>query len=165
MARSDREQANKTGCLVAVTLDESSIGRSNPDVEHERAVAIYDLIEENSFRPIGHDDGPYALSLGIDGNRLVFDIRLANGTPVIAHLLSLAPFRRIVKDYFTICDSYYAAIRTATPDRIEALDMGRRALHDEGSNILMERLKQKVDLDFDTARRLFTLVTVLHWKG
>ena len=151
--------------LVAVTLDESSIGRANADVEHERAVAIYDLIEENSFRPQGHEGGPYALNLRIDGTRLVFDIRLADGSPVIAHLLSLAPFRRIVKDYFTVCDSYYAAIRGATPDRIEALDMARRSLHDEGSQILLERLKRKVELDFDTARRLFTLVTVLHWKG
>jgi uncharacterized protein (UPF0262 family) len=151
--------------LVAVTLDESSIGRSSRDVEHERAVAIYDLIEDNTFRPHAHEGGPYALNLGIDGNRLVFDIRLADGTPVIAHLLSLAPFRRIVKDYFVVCDSYYAAIRGATPDRIEALDMARRSLHDEGSRIFMERLKRKVELDFDTARRLFTLVTVLHWKG
>jgi uncharacterized protein (UPF0262 family) len=153
------------GRLVAVTLDESSIGRANRDVEHERAVAIYDLIEDNSFRLLDHDGGPYALTIGISGNRLVFDIREADGTPVIAHLLSLAPFSRIVKDYFTVCDSYYAAIRTATPDRIEALDMGRRSLHDEGSRILMERLRRKVEIDFDTARRLFTLVTVLHWKG
>jgi len=150
---------------MAVTLDESSIGRAGPDVEHERAIAIYDLIEENSFRPSGHEGGPFALNLKIDGTRLVFDIRLADGKPVIAHLLSLAPFRRIVKDYFTVCDSYYAAIRGATPDRIEALDMARRALHDEGSQILLERLQRKVELDFDTARRLFTLVTVLHWKG
>jgi uncharacterized protein (UPF0262 family) len=150
---------------MAVTLDESSIGRAGPDVEHERAIAIYDLIEENSFRPSGHEGGPFALNLKIDGSRLVFDIRLADGEPVIAHLLSLAPFRRIVKDYFTVCDSYYAAIRGATPDRIEALDMARRALHDEGSQILLERLDRKVELDFDTARRLFTLVTVLHWKG
>ena len=105
------------------------------------------------------------LNIGIDGSRLVFDIRLENGKPVIAHLLSLAPFRRIVKDYFTVCDSYYAAIRGATPDRIEALDMARRSLHDDGSRVLMERLKHKVEFDFDTARRLFTLVTVLHWKG
>lgn len=161
-ASDDREQ---TGRLVAVTLDESSIGRASRDVEHERAVAIYDLIEENTFRPVGHEGGPYALNLGINGNRLMFDIRLTDGTPVIAHLLSLAPFRRLVKDYFTVCDSYYAAIRTATPDRIEALDMGRRALHDDGSRVLMERLKRKVDVDFDTARRLFTLITVLHWKG
>jgi uncharacterized protein (UPF0262 family) len=156
---------NETCRLAAVTLDEASIGRASHDVEHERAVAIYDLIEDNSFRPSGHEGGPYALNLGINGNRLIFDIRLTDGTPVIAHLLSLAPFRRIVKDYFVVCDSYYAAIRGATPDRIEALDMARRSLHDEGSRILMERLKRKVELDFDTSRRLFTLVTVLHWKG
>src|SRR5581483_6669153 len=162
-----RKPANKTktGRLVAVTLDEASLGTPNDDVEHERRVAIYDLIEENSFRPTGHDGGPYALQIGISGNRLVFDIRLADGTPVIAHMLSMAPFRRIVKDYFTVCDSYYAAIRTATPDRIEALDMGRRGLHDEGSELVIERLKRKVEIDFDTARRLFTLITVLHWKG
>jgi len=164
MARDNRENGDSSR-LIAVTLDESSIGRASRDVEHERAVAIYDLIEENSFRPHGHDGGPYTLNLRVDGSRLVFDIRLADGTPVIAHLLSLAPFRRIVKDYFTVCDSYYAAIRGATPDRIEALDMARRSLHDDGSRILLERLKRKVALDFNTARRLFTLVTVLHWKG
>src|ERR1700684_3418544 len=99
MARGGRDKS-ETWRLAAVTLDESSIGRASRDVEHERAVAIYDLIEDNSFRPSGHDGGPYALNLAIDGSRLVFDIRLANGKPVIAHLLSLAPFRRIVKDYF-----------------------------------------------------------------
>ena len=151
--------------LVSVTLDEASIGRSNADVEHEREVAIYDLLEQNSFAPVGHDGGPYALHLSINDNRLVFDIRLEDGTPVMAHLFSLTPLRRIVKDYYMICDSYYAAIRTATPDRIEALDMGRRGLHDEGSTILMERLARKVNIDFDTARRLFTLICVLHWKG
>ncbi len=155
----------KNARLVAITLDENSIGRSGPDIEHERAVAIYDLIEQNSFAPNGHDGGPYALHLSISENRLVFDIRLADGTPVTAHLLSMTPFRKIVKDYFMICDSYYAAIRTATPDKIEAIDMGRRGLHDEGSTILMDRLKDKVTIDFDTARRLFTLICVLHWKG
>jgi uncharacterized protein (UPF0262 family) len=155
----------KNAKLVAVTLDESSIGRSGPDIEHERAVAIYDLIEQNSFAPVDHEGGPYALHLSMAENRLVFDIRLADGTPITAHLLSMTPFRKIVKDYFMICDSYYAAIRTATPDRIEAIDMGRRGLHDEGSGILMERLKDKVNVDFDTARRLFTLICVLHWKG
>jgi uncharacterized protein (UPF0262 family) len=164
MARGARDKEN-TGRLAAVTIDEASLGSSNDDVEHERRVAIYDLVQDNKFRPLGHDGGPYALALGISGNRLVFDIREADGTPIIAHMLSLAPFRRIVKDYFVVCDSYYAAIRTATPDRIEALDMGRRALHDEGSRIVIDRLKRKVDLDFDTARRLFTLITVLHWKG
>jgi uncharacterized protein (UPF0262 family) len=151
--------------LVAVALDEKSIGRSNPDVEHERRIAIYDLLEQNSFAPIGKDDGPYALHLSINGNRLVFDIRLENGTPVVAHLFSLTPLRRIVKDYYMICDSYYQAIRTATPDKIEAIDMGRRAIHNDGSRILMERLKGKVTVDLDTARRLFTLICVLHWKG
>ena len=151
--------------LVSVTLDEASIGRSNPDVEHERAVAIYDLLEMNAFAPVGHDGGPYALHLSVDGNRLVFDIRLEDGTPVIAHLFSLSPLRRIVKDYYMICDSYYQAIRTATPDKIEAIDMGRRGIHNDGSQILMERLKDKVTVDLDTARRLFTLICVLHWKG
>jgi uncharacterized protein (UPF0262 family) len=151
--------------LVKVTLDEASIGRSNPDVEHEREVAIYDLIEQNSFAPVGHEGGPYALHLGIDANRLVFDIRNEDGSPVVAHLLSLTPLRRIVKDYYLICDSYYQAIRTATPDKIEAIDMGRRGIHNDGSNILMERLKDKVAIDIDTARRLFTLICVLHWKG
>jgi uncharacterized protein (UPF0262 family) len=152
-------------CLVKVTLDEGSIGRSSADIEHERAVAIYDLLEENSFAPVGDDRGPYMLQLSIQENRLVFDIRLDDGTPVMAHLLSLTPFRRIVKDYFLICDSYYKAIRTATPDQIEAIDMGRRGLHNEGSTLLRERLKEKIEVDFDTARRLFTLICVLHWKG
>ena len=151
--------------LVAITLDEDSIGRSGPDIEHERAVAIYDLIEENLFQPVGHQPGLYALHLSMADNRLVFDIRSAEGEPVVAHLLSLNPFRRIVKDYFMICDSYYAAIRTATPDRIEAIDMGRRGTHDDGSRVLMERLDGKVIIDFATARRLFTLICVLHWKG
>ena len=155
----------KTNCLVAVTLDENSIGRSNADVEHERAVAIYDLLEDNSFTPQGDEQGPFALHLSINGSRLVFDIKRQDGSPVMAHLLSLTPLRRIVKDYYMVCDSYYAAIRTATPDRIEALDMGRRGLHDEGSTILMERLARKVAMDFETARRLFTLICVLHWKG
>ena len=151
--------------LVAVTLDEASIGRSGSDIDHERAVAIYDLIEQNSFAPAGHEGGPYALSLSISENRLVFDIRLTDGTPIVAHLLSLTPFRRIVKDYFLVCETYYRAIRTSTPSQIEAIDMGRRALHNEGSELLMERLKEKIEVDFDTARRLFTLICVLHWKG
>jgi uncharacterized protein (UPF0262 family) len=158
-------KAKNKNRLVAVTLDEDSIGRSSSDIEHERATAIYDLIEENSFAPVDHDEGPYALHIGIKENRLVLDIRRENNKPVIAHLLSLTPFKRIVKDYFMICDSYYAAIRTATPDKIEAIDMGRRGLHDEGSRILQDAIKRKVKVDFDTARRLFTLICVLHWKG
>ncbi|HEV2629510.1 MAG TPA: UPF0262 family protein [Pseudolabrys sp.] len=152
--------------LVSVELDEESIGRSNPDVEHERKIAIYDLLEQNIFTPVGHEnEGPFALHLSINGNRLVFDIRSVAGEPVMAHLFSLSPLRRIVKDYYLICDSYYQAIRTATPDKIEAIDMGRRGVHNEGSRILMDRLKDKVKVDIDTARRLFTLICVLHWKG
>jgi uncharacterized protein (UPF0262 family) len=151
--------------LVKLTLDENSIGRSSADVEHERAVAIYDLLQDNSFAPVGHEGGPYALNLAVISNRLVFDVRTADDSAVVTHHLSLTPLKRLVKDYFMICDSYYQAIRTSTPSQIEAIDMGRRALHNEGSELLMERMKNKIRVDFDTARHLFTLVTVLHWKG
>jgi uncharacterized protein (UPF0262 family) len=162
----EKPHARARQSLVSVTLDEESIGRSNPDVEHERKIAIYDLVEQNVFAPDGHEDeGPFALHLSINGARLVFDIRREDGKPVVAHLFSLTPLRRIVKDYYLICDSYYQAIRTATPDKIEAIDMGRRGIHNEGSRILMDRLKGKVKVDVDTARRLFTLICVLHWKG
>ncbi|MBB3457641.1 uncharacterized protein (UPF0262 family) [Rhizobium sp. BK313] len=150
--------------LSDVVLDDT-IGRSTPDVEHERAVAIFDLIEENSFEPVGHDGGPYQLNLSLVDQKLVFDIRTEEGAVVATHILSLTPFRRIVKDYFMICESYYEAIRSATPSRIEAIDMGRRGIHNEGSRTLMDRLKGKIIVDFDTARRLFTLVCVLYWRG
>jgi uncharacterized protein (UPF0262 family) len=164
MTKPPRDQDSQNR-IVTVTLDEESIGRSGPDIEHERAIAIYDLVEQNLFAPEGATGGPFTLHIGITGNRLMFDIRQEDSTPVVTHLLSLTPFRRIVKDYFMICDSYYQAIRTATPDKIEAIDMGRRGIHDEGSRTLQERLKGKVRLDFETARRLFTLICVLHWKG
>jgi uncharacterized protein (UPF0262 family) len=157
--------ADGSKCIVKVCLDRDSIGPGNRDIEHERAVAIYDLVQENAFAPIGHAGGPYCLTLQVVENRLVFDIRTEDDLPVVAHHLSLTPFRRIVKDYFLVCESYYQAIRTASPSQIEAIDMGRRGLHDEGSELLMDRLKDKVAIDFDTARRLFTLITVLHWKG
>ncbi|MEX3006947.1 UPF0262 family protein [Hoeflea sp. TYP-13] len=150
--------------LSEVTLDDS-IGRSTPDVEHERAVAIFDLIEENSFEPVGHNGGPYKLLLSLVDSKLVFTITLENGDAVATHILSLTPFRRIVKDYFMICESYYEAIRSSTPSQIEAIDMGRRGIHNEGSQTLMDRLNGKIAIDFDTARRLFTLVCVLHWRG
>ncbi|MER2535313.1 MAG: UPF0262 family protein [Rhizobiaceae bacterium] len=151
--------------LIDVELDET-IGRSTPDVEHERAVAIFDLLEENSFQPIGDTlSGPYRLKLSLVESRLVFLVRRENGEAVVTHMLSLTPFRRIVKDYYLICESYYEAIRTATPSHIEAIDMGRRGLHNEGSQTLKDRLAGKIDIDFDTARRLFTLVCVLHWRG
>lgn len=150
--------------LVDIELDEL-IGRSTPDVEHERAVAIFDLIEENSFYPIDDNEGPYKLKLSLMDAKLVFAISRENGDAVVTHILSLTPFRRIVKDYFLICESYYDAIKSSTPSHIEAIDMGRRGLHNEGSQTLMDRLAGKIEMDFDTARRLFTLVCVLHWRG
>ena len=150
---------------MAVTLDENSIGRSNPDVEHERAVAIYDLIEDNTFTVIGHASGPYRLQLSAADNRIIFDIWSEREERVSMIGLSLSPFRRIVKDYFMICESYHKAIRTATPSQIETIDMARRGLHNEGSDLLKERLDGKVDVDHATSRRLFTLLCVLHWRG
>jgi uncharacterized protein (UPF0262 family) len=151
--------------LVAVTLDEASIGQGTPDQEHERRIAIYDLVEINSFGVPDHDGGPYSLHVAMRDKKLLLDVRDEAGAPVIAHLLSLTPFRRILRDYFMVCESYFAAIRTATPSQIEAIDMGRRGLHDEGANLLAERLNGKIACDFDTARRLFTLLTALHWRG
>ncbi len=156
--------ASGTHRLCDVVLDET-IGRSTPDVEHERAVAIFDLIEENSFAPVGHSGGPYRLNLSLMDSKLVLGIRTEAGEEVATHILSLTPFRRTIKDYFMICESYYEAIRSATPSRIEAIDMGRRGIHNEGSQTLMDRLKGKIEIDFDTARRLFTLVCVLYWRG
>jgi len=151
--------------IARLDLDERTVLRRNPDVEHERSVAIFDLLEENRFSPVGHEGGPYHLRLGIADNSLVFDIRDVADQPVDRVTLSLASFRGIVKDYFMVCESYYAAIRQATPSQIEAIDMGRRGLHNEGSELLRERLSEKVEIDFDTARRLFTLICVLHIRG
>lgn len=151
--------------IVNITLDEKSVVRRNPDVEHERAVAIYDLLEENSFAPLGAHDGPFSLHLRVEESRLILDIRDEAETPLEAVAVALSPFRRIIKDYFTVCESYFEAIRTASPSRIEAIDMGRRGLHDEGSELLRERLAARIDMDFDTARRLFTLLCVLHIRG
>lgn len=151
--------------LVGVTLDQASLGRGSPDQEHERAIAIYDLIERNHFALVGFDGGPYVAHLALVERRLAFEVRSAEGASLITHHLSLTPFKRIIKDYTMVCDSYYAAIRTATPSHIEAIDMGRRGLHDEAAVLLVERLATKVEIDRDTARRLFTLIYALHWKG
>src|SRR4051812_24109762 len=151
--------------LIAIELGEG-LGRARtPDAEHERRIAIYDLLEENSFTVEGRDCGPYRLELATAEGRLLLDIRTEAGEPLIVIGLSMSPFRRIVKDYFTLCESYYRAIRNSSPRQIEAIDMARRALHNEGSELLRERLDGKVTIDFDTARRLFTLVAVLHWRG
>ena len=151
--------------IIEITLDDSGVVRRSPEVEHERAVAIYDLIEDNYFAPLDDDRGPYCLRLSLAENRLRFDIRDAANHPIATVRLPLLPFRRMIKDYFTICESYYEAIKTASPSKIEAIDMGRRALHDEGSELLRERLDGKIEVDFGTARRLFTLICVLHLRG
>jgi len=151
--------------LVAVTIDEASIGRGNPDQEHERAIAIYDILEQNSFAVPEHPAGPYRLHLGLVENRLAFEISTADGAGRMTHYLSLTPLRRVIKDYELICRSYYEAIKTASPTQIEAIDMGRRGVHNEASELLMQRLDGKVTVDFDTARRLFTLIFALHWRG
>jgi uncharacterized protein (UPF0262 family) len=154
-----------TARLVSVTLDEASIGRGNPDQEHERAIAIYDMVEVNSFALPDRADGPYALHLGIVEGKLALEVRAPDGQEIVTHYLSLSPFRSIIRDYEMICESYYKAIRTASPSQIEAIDMGRRGLHNEATELLMRRLQGKIAMDFDTARRLFTLIFALHWKG
>lgn len=151
-------------CLVRIDLDETTFGRAAAEIEHEREVAIYDLLEENEFSLVDGRQGPYDLTLSIVDGRLVFQIAAGEGAET-AFILSMTPFRRIVKDYFLICESYYEAIKTAAPSQIEAIDMGRRGLHDEGTQILLERLNGKIEVDFPTARRLFTLICVLHWRG
>ena len=156
---------DKLATLIEITLDEQSIGRNTPDVEQERELAILDLVESNYFELADGQSGPYTLRLSIVENRLVFNIADEQRRPITAIGLALSPFRSIVKDYFLICDSYFEAIKTAPPSRIEAIDIGRRSLHNEGSQILQERLKGKIKFDFDTSRRLFTLICVLHWKG
>jgi uncharacterized protein (UPF0262 family) len=163
---SDDSPAPSPSRLIEITLDEASIGRSAPEVDHERQVAIFDLLEENFFELIDGPGGPYKLDVAMAEQRLILAVTAGDGSePNATFLLSLNPFRRVVKDYFMICDNYFEAIKSAPPSRIEALDMGRRALHDEGSKLLMERLEGKVRMDVPTSRRLFTLLCALHWKG
>ncbi len=163
------EEANtdwpETERLIEVRLDERLARARSPDVEHERAVAIHDLLQENRFSVPAHMPGPYRLTLSIMNQRLLFDISNEQRQPLVIIGLALSPFRRVVRDYFRICESYYDAIRHAPIHRIEPIDMARRAIHDEGAGLLMQRLQGKIEVDHDTARRLFTLLAVLHWKG
>lgn len=160
-----QQRKSRTARLIAIELDQTSIRRSRPNIDHEREVAIFDILDANTFALEGRDDGPYKLTLGIVEDRLALSVGNETVDILVTHVLSLSPLRRLIKDYFIVCDSYYDAIRSAPPSRIQSIDMGRRALHDEGSRILLERLKGKVTMDHDTARRLFTLVCALHWKG
>jgi uncharacterized protein (UPF0262 family) len=151
--------------LIDISLDERTVVRRSPEVEHERQVAIFDLLEGNHFAPNGDHTGPFSLHLSIEENRLLFDICDGQKESLPAVTLPLLPFRRIVRDYFEVCESYFEAIKTASPARIESIDMGRRGLHDDGSELLRERLDGKIDIDFDTARRLFTLICVIHIRS
>ncbi|MEM9706730.1 MAG: UPF0262 family protein [Pseudomonadota bacterium] len=150
--------------IVKIDLDERSLARATADIEHERKVAIYDLLEENYFEPIGAAEGPFELFLSNVERRLVFDVRREGGDPVGQLHLSMTPFRKIIKDYFLLCESYYDAIRNAAPAQIETIDMARRSMHNEGSEILTERIKDKIKIDENTARRLFTLICSFHMR-
>ena len=151
--------------LIAVTLDEASLGRGNSDQEHERAIAIYDILEDNSFSLPNYDGGPYCLRISLVDKKLCLEVSAQDGAHLVSHHLSLTPFRKAIREYEMICDSYYQAIRSASPAQIEAIDVGRRGLHNEAAELLIRRLDGKLTLDFGTARRLFTLIFALHWKG
>ena len=154
------EQNNR---LVAVEIDDDSLSASGPEAEHERRVAIFDLVESNSFEVCEHQGtGPYKLLIAEQEKKLVFEISHESGETVHTYVFSLSPYRSLIRDYFMICESYYAAIRTQSLHQIEAIDMARRGIHNEASELLMERLKGKIEVDFDTARRLFTLICALH---
>ena len=151
--------------IFDIKLDEKSVIRRSPQVEHELKVAIFDLLEENRFSLRNGDSGPYQLKLRIEDNRLIFDLRDGNNHHLSDISLPIRAFRRIVKDYFLICDSYFEAIKTKAPSQIEAIDMARRGLHNEGADLLQERMAEHVDMDKQTARRLFTLICVLHIRA
>jgi uncharacterized protein (UPF0262 family) len=159
-------EANKSrDRLVDITLDQRSLGPASANIEHEREVAIFDILDGNAFAVDGMDVGPYRLNLAIADDRLQLTVRDEDSEPVASHQVPLTPLKRVMKDYFLVCDDYYDAVRTAPPARIQAIDLNRRTLHDEGSKILAEKLSGKVTVDADTARRLFTLLCALHWKG
>jgi len=151
--------------IVGISLDERTVVRRAADIEHERAVAIFDLLEENVFRHLGGIEGPFHLQLSVEENRLHFDLQTPAREQLDRITLPLSGFRKIVRDYFMVCESYFQAIRKSSPSQIEAIDMGRRGLHNEGSVLLRERLADKVEIDHNTARRLFTLICVLHIRG
>lgn len=157
-----------TNRICHIEIDERGLARPTPDIEQERRVAIYDLLEENSFtlprKPDrAHAEGPYRVKLAIREGRLVFDITTDDGDKAGEFHLSLGPFRQVVKDYFQICENYFDAVKRLPPSQIEAIDMARRGIHNEGARVLQERLEGKALVDIDTARRLFTLICVLHW--
>ncbi|MGO9740682.1 MAG: UPF0262 family protein [Roseiarcus sp.] len=151
--------------LYEVALDEATLPRTNADADHERAVAIFDLIEENNFCPLGRDDGPFSLTLAQQEGKLAFTITNPAGEVASDFIVSMTPFRPLLKDYFLVCETYYSAIRTASPRQIEAIDRERTKLHNEGAELLAQRLADRAEFDKQTARRLFSLISALHWKS
>jgi len=151
--------------IANLTLDDSTVLRRAAHLEHERRVALVDILQENYFRPLGDVEGPYDLRLGMQENRLAIDIRTMGEERLGLILLSLTPLRQVIRDYLTVCESYYQALKSAAPSQIEAIDVGRRTLHNEGSETLRQRLAGKVELDHETARRLFTLICALRARG
>ena len=162
---SDAQHENADHYISELHIDPDSLPVTSPDMQHERRVAVFDLLEENFFRPLDSDSGPYIVNLSLKDDRLVFETSRTNGVPRGTYSFSVKPFRRIIKDYFMICEAYHDAIRTATTAQIEAIDMGRRGLHNEGSRLLEDSLRASVELDFNTSRRLFTLVCALHRRS
>lgn len=159
-----------THSICQIVLNEDNITQISPEITYERKAAINDLLADNSFLPLRtindvEATGPFKLVLDIKRGKLIFDIRTQDDEPVMLHILSLSPFRLMMKDYFLICERHHEAMKSANPQQIEAIDMGRRGLHNEGSELLSERLKGKIKVDFETARRLYTLICALHWKG
>jgi uncharacterized protein (UPF0262 family) len=161
----DSKTSTDPNRIVSIILDERTVVRRSPEVEHERRVAIFDILEKNHFAPVDADAGPYHLHLAIQDNRLVMQINDTDDRPIASHVVPVTPYRRLIKDYFTVCESYFEAIKHSSPSKIEAIDMGRRGLHDEGAEMLHDQLAGKIEVDRDTARRLFTLICVLHIRG
>ena len=164
MSDNEKPEDNSTARLVKIDLDERSLARANADIEYERKIAVYDLLEKNSFDPVGDLEGPYELALSVVDRRLVFEVMREGGEKIGSVHLSLMPLRKTIKDYFLLCESYHEAIRNAAPAQIETVDMARRSMHNEGSDILRERLNDKIVIDHNTARRLFTLICSFHMR-
>jgi uncharacterized protein (UPF0262 family) len=159
-----RNASRSRNCLSEVLLNEATIPRGVADRDHEREVAIFDLVEDNSFGVRGRDDGPYSLTIAQSESRLNFDVRSKSGEHVVEFSVSMTPFRPLLKDYFLVCETYYSAIRTASPRQIEAIDRERSMLHNEGASLIAARIADKVEIDEATSRRLFTVISALHWK-
>jgi uncharacterized protein (UPF0262 family) len=158
------ESSSRRDRLSEVFLDEDTIPRGVVEADHERAVAIFDLVEDNSFAIPERDDGPYTMTISQEESKFTFDVRTSDGEQAVSIVVSMTPFRSLLKDYFLVCETYYSAIRTSSPRQIEAIDRERTKLHNDGAEMMAQRLREKVVIDQGTARRLFTLISTLRWN-